>query len=114
MQGLNDERANHQNLPALRHILELDKTCRETVYRLQTRDRLAFPSMSLALHEVLRRLPFLWGQAAATVSLADVQASLNKQPNPGRRRKCRDLPPILLHKGAINPRMLHRPARPPT
>ena len=36
--------------------------------------------MSLALHEVLRRRPFMWGQAAAEVGLANAQAAIEKQP----------------------------------
>ena len=84
-------------MPDIKHILALDKMCRKTVYELQTRDRHAFPSMSLALHEVLRKRPYLWGQAATEVALASVQASVrsaaggpkprarpyNRQPNGG-------------------------------
>ena len=42
-----------------------------------------------ALHEVLRRRPFIWGQAAAEVALANAQAGLPRQPNPNGRHRAR-------------------------
>merc|ERR1711940_364258 len=73
LQVIEGERTNHARLDPLRHVLALDTACRKTVYQQQTRDRGAFPTMSHALHEVLRNRTYMWGQAASEVALGVLQ-----------------------------------------
>ena len=59
LQVIEDERAAHPNLPALAHIMGMDTKARELVHSLMTSDRDNFPTISFALHELLRRRTLL-------------------------------------------------------